>query len=403
MGNPDNRDVALIASAPWRADGRLNCHHIAERLARSGRRVLYVESTGLRTPNLRHTHDLARIIRRAKSLIAGLFRRKLTQVRENLFVLSPAALPMQGKPFVAKINGNWLRKTCRKAASSLGFNRPILWIFLPTGISLVGYMDESAVIYHCVDYYARNPGVNSELIESLERQIAGAADICFATSRPLADRLAQMGAKVEYLPNVAETERFMDAPEKIPDDIADLPRPVIGYVGNAAAYKIDIELLCEIADKKPDWSIAIVGPRGAGDPSTKLDVLERRKNVHLLGAKSYDEVPAYVHSFDVCLIPFRRSEVTDSSFPLKTFEYLAAGKPVVSVALPSLVAEDLHNVVKYASNPAEFIERIEESLLETDTTDIASVRRKKAAEYSWERRFKTIEELLNRISVKGDN
>ena len=383
-----DRDIVLLASAPWVTQGPLNCHHIASRLA-SSNRVLYVESTGLRSPSAFHRGDLGKIARRLHGWAGGLVSGP-RPITPGLHVLSPMAFPFQSRPGWARLNGMLLARACAAGARRLGFGRPLLWAFLPTAVRVLGSLGESAVIYHCVDDYAGNPGVNAAQVELDERRLARAADLCFATSRPLAARLSGLGARVACVPNVAEVERFLATPERIAGELLDLPGPVVGYVGNIASYKLDVGLLAELARRRPDWSVVLVGQVGGGDPSTRLAELRRLRNVRVLGPRPYETIPSYVHGFDACLIPFRRSRVTNGSLPLKTFEYLAAGKPVVAAPLASLRAEPLDEVVAYASSADEFVRAIEECLARDDGHR-RSARRDVASRYSWRTRFAEIQ------------
>jgi glycosyltransferase involved in cell wall biosynthesis len=239
-----------------------------------------------------------------------------------------------------------------------------------------------------VDNYSGNPGVNAAEIERQERRIAAAADVCFATSRPLAERLAAMGGDVRCVPNVADFEHFSAARE-IPAEFSGIPRPIVGYMGNLAAYKVDLEILAEIAVRRPEWSLVVIGPVNGGYRGGGIGRLRALRNVRLFGPKRYEEIPAYLRGLDVGLIPFRRNRVTDYSLPLKVFEYLAAGRPVVSSPLLSLTAEPLEDVVHYASTGEEFVAAIERSLAE-DGPAQAQMRREVAARYSWEKRFPEI-------------
>ena len=389
-----DRDIVVLASAPWKTVGPINCHHIALRLAEHNR-VLYVESPGLRSPNLLHKADLLKIAGRLR----GWMRCAVSgpeRMAPNLYVVSPIIVPFRGRSCTERLNDILLRRACAGAALRLHFRRPILWTFLPTSFCLVGCLNEAAVVYHCTDDYAGNPGVDASWIEGEERRLAGAADLCLATSHPLAARLRAMGAKVACVPNVAETHRFAQPPLRIPADLASLPRPIVGYVGNIAAYMTDLELLAGIAESRPEWSLVLVGPVGTGDPSTRLSALRRYGNVSLLGPRRYEEIPNYVHGFDVCLIPFRRNRVTDGAIPLKTFEYLAAGKPVVCTPLAALRAEPLGDVLCYAEGTEEFVRAIELCL--ADSGGDSTARRREVAErYCWSKRFPEIEDLVSEV------
>ena len=387
----DHHEVIIIASAPWEHHGKLNCHQIAERLA-SSHRVLYVESPGLRRPHLRHGPDLRKLLHRGVRWGSNLFRGPLS-IHDRLHVISPAVLPSHGGRRTARLNQTLFGSAIARAARRLGFRNPLLWVFLPTGMYAVRAFPARPVIYHCVDDYAGNPGVNISAVESLEAQLLERADLVLATSQPLAQRLSAQHAHVHCVPNVAETERF-SAVQPEPPEFRKLPRPLIGYVGNLAGFKLDTRLIAELAAGRPEWSFVFIGQTGAGDPSTDLSAWDTLPNVHRLGPRQPEAVPAFVQHLDVCLIPFRRHRVTEGSLPLKTFEYLAAGRPVISTPIAALTAEGIDDVVHFADDAPGFIRAIESALAE-DSDSMQAARRAVAARYTWTSRFPEIIDLVN--------
>jgi len=403
-------DIVMYGAAPWNVTGPLNCHHVARRLARKGHRVLYVEPFGLRRPHLRHPSDLKKIARRLRAWLSGAAGRPHA-AEERLWVLSPYGIPIES---LRGWNASRAIAGIRRASRRLRLERPVLWTFLPTGGHLVGRIGEIAVIYHCVDDYAGNPGVNTALLEREEEELLGRADLCFATSRPLVDRLRGRiwrrslcgsgphpeavrvrhgGPEVVYVPNVAEVERFETACGRTPPEVAELRRPIIGYVGNIASYKLDVELLASVARRRPDWTFLLIGPLGGGDPSTSLGVLEKLSNVRYIGARPHAELPRYVQAMDVGMIPFVHRRVTESSLPLKTFEFLAAGTPLVATSLQSLRSEPLSDAIRYGDTPAEFVTAIENTLDQMQVDGgktLASRCRAVASRYRWSLRFPEI-------------
>ena len=129
--------------------------------------------------------------------------------------------------------------------------------------------------------------------------------------------------------------------------------PIVGFIGAVSSYKIDLDLISYLALQRPRYSIVIIGEIGEGDPSTKIDILKKHKNIHLLGPKPYNVLPQYLKYFDVALLPNNLNQYTDNMFPMKFFEYLAAGKPIVSVDLSSI--KEFHNVVKIGKDNLEFV------------------------------------------------
>ncbi|MFA9478284.1 glycosyltransferase [Phycisphaerales bacterium AB-hyl4] len=392
-------DIVVLGSAPWATDAPLNCHHITRRLAVQ-HRVLYIEPTAMRTPNPLHPSDLAKMTRRLRSWAqrgTRPARNSHQPVEPQIWTIAPMMWPAPRLASLKQWNRRQLINATERAMKAIGMRQALLWSFLPAGIDLVGHASALGTIYHCVDDYAGNPGVNAAALREVERRMIKSADVCLATSAPLAQRVKRDGAKaVHCVPNVSEVERFESSDAPVPPELAELPRPRVGYVGNIAGYKVDIKLLATLARDRPDVSLVLIGGVGGGDPTTNVRPLRRLPNVHLLGARSHDELPAYVHGLDVCLIPFRRSSVTDCSLPLKTFEYLAAGKPVVSTPIAALTSEPLDDVLTYADSAADFAEAIDR-LLRDNTPELISRRQAIARDYSWDRRFPQLHDIARQL------
>jgi glycosyltransferase involved in cell wall biosynthesis len=171
--------------------------------------------------------------------------------------------------------------------------------------------------------------------------------------------------------------------------------PIIGYSG-VIRYMLDLEIIGFLADKRPDWNFALVGPvtESRADFYTQIEALKRRPNVYFLGSKRAEDLPPYINAFDVCLLPYVLGEVsTYYAAPLKFYEYLAAGKPVVSTVGPRQHDRD---VVLNCSTKEEVLAAIQEALSK-DSTGLATKRKTIAGENSWERRVHQIDEVLSRV------
>jgi glycosyltransferase involved in cell wall biosynthesis len=228
----------------------------------------------------------------------------------------------------------WLQRQCRR----LNFQKPIVWTYNPLVGPLLDSIDRSLLVYHCVDDLSAAPNMPSKAIHDAERDLARAADVNFATSRLLESRLSAINpAATHFLANVADYDHFSQArsPGPIPDDLTAIPRPRLGFIGAMSAYKVDFELIAAVARARPDWHWVLIGQVGEGQPDTSTEIL-RLSNIHMLGPRPYSRLPDYLRGFDIATIPARANPYTAAMFPMKFFEYLATGVPVVASSVPAL-------------------------------------------------------------------
>jgi len=331
MGLSD-QNIICFASSSWEAMW-VNPQHLMSRLA-SSNRVLYINNIGLRSPKIKGA-DVKKIFDRLKGFLGG-----LKHPMPNLWVYSPLFFPFwRTKRVIGRLNDRILLSSVRHHKKRLGASPCLLWIFLPTAAGMAGKLGEKLVVYHCVDDYAANPGVDPGKINELEKTLLEKADLVFVTSQTLYEDKKRFRQKdIHLFENVVDVGHFLKfaGGAELPDDMKNIPRPIIGYQGNISSYKTDLKLVEHVARARSDWSIVLVGPVGWGDPDTDVASLRSLKNVYFLGRKGFDELPKYVVNFDVCIIPFQVNESTNKSFPMKLFEYFACGRPVVSTALESI-------------------------------------------------------------------
>ncbi len=380
--------IVILANGEWDWSNRLNCHHLAARLSKENH-VLFVDTVGGRTPAARDWRKIARRLRR----IAGGVR----FINDHLTVLAPFVVPIYGNERARELNTNLLAQQIRLALPKN--SQPILWLFLPSLVGLAGRLNEKLVVYHCVDYHAANPNVPARQVEAWEQQLLKLADVVLTTSATLYADKRVFNANTFYLPNVADTDLFALARDDTlptPDDLKDLPHPMAGYIGNISAYKLNVDLLCAVAQKKIDLPFVLIGPVGRGDPSTDVAKLRAQPNIFLLGERAHAELPRYVKAFDVCLIPFNQNESTRGSLPMKFFEYLAAGKPVVAANLPTLAE------FRDFFYPADTVDDFVAALDATQREDPArvSARMALARQYSWSARMIEIGKIINGIATE---
>ena len=352
---PDTKaDVVLLATADWSNPFWTNKQHMAVELARRGHRVLYVDSLGLRRPSASH-QDFARILTRLARALS-----RPQQVRERLWVWSPLVIPLQRFPAVRLLNRWSLRLGLALWSRWLGLRRDLLWTYNPMTTELFPTAGFATVVYHCVDDIGAQRGMPTRDIDSAEAELLALADHCFVTAEDLLETRRTQCSSIHYFPNVADFDHFSRAragETAVPADLEALPRPRVGFVGAITDQKLDLALLKTLAEAHPEYSIVLIGKIGEGDPWTDVEPLRGLKNVHLLGPKPYELLPAYLKGFDVALLPSAMNRYTRGMFPMKFFEYLAAGCPVVGTRLPALRA--FCHVADLAGTPAEFVAAVE--------------------------------------------
>jgi glycosyltransferase involved in cell wall biosynthesis len=377
-------DIVCVGFSDWAMDTLTNQQHLLSRAAHRNR-ILFVESLGLRRPQLA-SRDLSRIARRLARARAPL------HTVEGVHVLSPLVLPLHTNEPVRRLNAALLRAYVGYGCRRVGMRNPILWSFVPQAEVLIDWLKPSKVLYYIDDDHAAKAGIDADSFLSCERRFAARADVVLASAPELVTRMQALNPNVHYAPNVADTERFAEALEEGPIDpaLAALPGPRIVFVGAILAAKIDLELVVALARLRPHWSFAFVGPIGPGDPHTNVDPLRGEPNIHLLGHRPYERLPDVLRGADAAIVPYRLDGEMRSVFPMKTYEYLAAGLPVVSTPLDSLIG--VPDIAK-AADAAEFAAALQEALDE-DTPLLRAERSQRAQEHSWESRLDQIAEVL---------
>ncbi len=373
------RDIVCF-SHDWTGDP-LSKTHLMRVLSKENR-ILWINAIANRMPTT-STKDLSRIYKKLKS-----FTEPVREVEPNIHVLNPLAIPAYGTTTVRKFNEKLLVSQVKKAMRKLNFQTPLNMIFNPAAGLLAGKIGESELIYYCVDEYTAFTGASKGLKE-IEIELFKKADLVVVSAEKLLENKRQHNANTHIIRHGVDFAHFrtaLDAPTKIPAEIRDLPRPIIGFHGLLADW-VDFDLIKKTAAHFEKGSVVLIG-KITVDAERKIKILDGVKNIHLLGRKPYAELPAFCKGFDVALNPFEISELTLAANPLKVREYLAAGLEVVSTDIPEVRILDFCRI---GETHEDFIKQIEEVLAHPKSKILISDSIK--AE-SWEARIDELRGIL---------
>ncbi len=370
----------------WTEDPTSN-NHVMQLLARNNR-VVWLNSIAMRQPDFTSGRDLGKILRKL-----GRFVRGPQLVAANLWVVTPIVLPFPHNRLAVAINRWILRTTVGLLRRRLGMREFQLWTFLPTAVEYVGKLGESMVVYYCIDEWSNFPRLDGPKMVALERALLEKADVCFATAHTLFEAKRLRNANTVLALHGVDHDHFakaLAADTAVAGDIAGLPRPIIGFFGGIHEW-IDLELIAAIARAHPQWSVVLIGKA-----SVDVSALRSLPNVHLPGRRPYERLPEYCKGFDVAIIPFVVNDLTRHVNPIKLREYLSAGLPVVSTALPEV--EFYEGLVYVARNHKEFIGKIEQAVSE-DSRARRQQRSETMRGETWDNRVAEIGEQLMRVKA----
>ncbi len=381
-------NLIYFGPGPWQGLWR-NRHQLMTRFARCNR-VLYVE------PPLHLRPAVRQFLTRRESWQA-LHRPRIHQIWGGLYIYqSPAFAPISGRFPLNVLTCTLRRISLLRALRQLDIQRPIIWLSRPEMADLIGQFHEQLAIYHVVDEYAAYRGVTQEQAELLrlqEEKLMGLADLVIVVSPALLEAKRPSNPHIYLVPNGVETEAFAQAAigeNSPPADLAAIREPRLVYAG-LIGTRLDLSLLITLAEKHADWALVLIGEVDRRDCENELAQLQALPNVHFLGLKSAAAVPAYLMACQVCLLPYRLSRESYHMDPLKLYDGLASGKPIVSTAIPA--ATPYRDLIRLAFSIDEFEAAIQAALAEQDD-DLAARRRAVAAANSWAARVEQISMLV---------
>jgi glycosyltransferase involved in cell wall biosynthesis len=387
-----NQSIICFGGEDWWYHHPHSKAHLMRKFARAGNKVIFVNSISMGLPGLAHKDLLPRIKRKL-----GSYSKLARQTEDGITVVSPASLPFFGR-LARRINRRLLGAQIKRLAKNRGLTKPILWIAIPTAADMIGTLDESVVVYHVSDKYDANTmdhATDPALIRRLHEQAIVAADLVFYSGRKLfteATRGAERSHLLEQGVDYDHWRRVSDETIEVAAEIAQIPRPRLGYFGAVEPWLVDQELIKRASQERPDWHWIFIGNKSRG-----LEV-EELPNVHFLPPVPYEELPSYAAGFDVCVLPWETEQsFTSYGSAIKVREYLATGKPVVISPLPEY--EPMRDVLRTARTRDDFIRLIEDALHENDAA-AAAMRQAAVASGTWDARAESVSALIEEVLMR---
>ena len=278
-------------------------------------------------------------------------------LRDGVFVVVPR-LP-EGYTSPQSIRAQ--RAILDQVIAAHGIDRFVLWYYTPLALKFSDHLRPDAIVYDCMDELSAFKDAPAELT-GLEQALLRRADVVFTGGHSLYEAKRHLHHNIHAMPSSVDVKHFASARAETVDpvDQRELPRPRLGFFG-VLDERLDIQLLRGIAEARPMWQLIMVGPVVKIDPAE----LPRLANIHYLGPKRYEELPAYLSGWDLALLLFARNAATRFISPTKTPEYLAAGKPVVSTSIHDVVTPyGDRDLVRIADTVDGFVEACANALRE---------------------------------------
>lgn len=239
--------------------------------------------------------------------------------------------------------------------------RYVLWYYTPMALGFTSHLVPDAIVYDCMDELSSFAHAPAELRQR-EAELLRRADLVFTGGQSLYEAKRHLHPNIHPFPSSVDVEHFARARaiDSDPDDQRPVQRPRLGFFG-VIDERMDLALLAGVAEARPQWGIVMLGPVAKIDPAT----LPRRRNIHYLGSRTYEQLPQYIAGWDVALLPFARNDATRFISPTKTPEYLAAGKPVVSTSIRDVIRPYAHHgLIRIADSVEGFVDACEAALAE---------------------------------------
>ena len=397
-----DESIICFAGEDWWYHHPHSKNHIMRRLARAGNRVMFVNSISMGLPSMRSPDFWGKIKRKLRS-----YARFIRRTEEGIIVVTPIVTPFYSSRAGRAINLLLLLIQFKLLMVAFDFRGPVLWIAIPTARDIVGRLGERALIYQVSDKYDANRmdhATSSSLIADMHRDLLARADLVYYSGRKLYEEdmaaHSEIRGKSKRLEQAVDFDHFASATSQVwevPEDVAAIPEPRLGYFGQVDPWLLDQELIRYVSRERPGWHWVLLGLKAA-----RLGI-EDLPNVHYLGSRPYADMPHYAAAFQVCVLPW----VTDNEFvsygsAIKVREYLATGKPVVIT--PLYEYEPLDGILRISRSYDDFIGKVEDALACDDTGGGRRARQRAVEGNTWDARAEEVSrDIAALLIITGAN
>lgn len=386
------RGQNIVCFAKDWSEDPTSCNHVLQQLAKHNK-VLWINSISMRAPNLASGRDIKKIFRRVWDFLVG-FIKGAQPVGDQMWLFNPFVLPFHHSPWAIRLNQLILRFTIGVQRRRLGMKSFQLWTFVPTSSQYIGRLGENLVVYYCVDEWSGFSFVDGAKIEAMVQQLTKKADVVFATSNKLVNKLKHFNNNTHLASHGVSYDLFSKALSDesiIPEDVANAKKPILGFFGLIEEW-MDQNLIAHLARKHPEWTILLIGK-----VCVDIQTLTPYKNIKFLGRKPHATLPNYCKVFDVALIPHKVNELTLAMNPIKLREYMSAGLRIVSTDLPEMKLYPEHCIT--ASTYDDFEHGVMMALADQSKA-AKEARSAQMAKETWEYKVLALGEIVKQAQQK---
>jgi glycosyltransferase involved in cell wall biosynthesis len=373
-----NQNIICFAGEDWWFHNPHSNLHIMQSLSAENR-ILFVNSPGIRMPDFKKDKfAYKRVLKKLRS-----FARFIKKAQENIWVFTPFAIPMipRHQKVISRLNTAMLLFQIRLLMRWLKLHDPILWVtvLVAKDVALTLRRESGkCLVYYCVDNTPHYPGVDHAYMIELENDLHRNADLALFVNHTLLEERKHFNPNTFYTGHGVDYAHFARAQKRslpVPADIASIKGAIAGYMGEINS--LDLELLKYLVQDNPHVSFVFIG-----DTYSNMEAIRALRNVHFLGKRAYEQLPAYLQCFDVCCL-YYKTEATFNNYrnPKKLLEYLATGKPIVSVSI--LEVEHFREYVAVAGSYDEYSALLRKAIDEDSPVE-GEKRTRFAGRHTWD-------------------